>query len=196
MLPNGVLSTTPITGSFIAPDNQPFSYTTDYEKGGIHLQDPSQGLDVQVWTAQVKLDGIYISAPNTPEVKILSGLRYTEVGLSFDQNMNPHISFVQNGNAGLLWYDSAAHANATMMIPDAINPRTCLDDKRSLSSSSSDVLLFYLKSDNHLYYRQQRDRFGIEYPLGVVDGNVLRRVGMNQKYRLQIEIEKLSKPTI
>ncbi len=195
MLPNSTLSMTPVTGNFLSPDNQPYSDTTDYERGGIHLQDPSQGLDYQTWTAAIKPDGIYVEAPNSPAVRLITGSRMTEAGLAFDQNMNPHISFVQNGDAGLFWYDSSTHSNATLMIPDAITPRLCLDDKRPLSSSISDVLLFYLK-DRHLYFRAQRDRFGIEYPLGPVEGNVLRRVGMNDKLRIQIEVENKPKDAL
>ena len=49
-------------------------------------------------------------------------------------------------------------------ILGAVNPRVTLDDKRRGQTSSSDVILAYLRAGS-LYYRQQRDRYLTEYLL-------------------------------
>ncbi|AXI03857.1 hypothetical protein [Aquirhabdus parva] len=189
MLPNQTLSTTPIIGEFSSPDSTPFRYTTDTELGGIALNNSSQGLEVQTWTATITRTGIAVSAPNTPAIELITGQRITEVALAFDQNMRPHIAYVQNDVPKLYWYNTAIGAQVTSVYLGITNPRLCLDDKRPSQSSASDVLMFYLK-DRSLFFRAQRDRFGVEYPLGPVEGNVLRRVAMNNKLRIQIEIER------
>jgi hypothetical protein len=64
------------------------------------------------------------------------------------------------------------------------------DDKRGVSSSISDVIFTYIKTDNRLYFRAQRDRFLVEYPLTDELAPNLRitNFGMGRNNRLQWRI--------
>jgi hypothetical protein len=64
-----------------------------------------------------------------------------------------------------------------------------LDDKRALASATNDVILAYIRAGG-LYYRQQRDRFAVEYVVGTGVGSSSRIValGMGANMRLQIKL--------
>ncbi|MCO1337134.1 hypothetical protein MO867_22680, partial [Microbulbifer sp. OS29] len=99
--------------------------------------------------------------------------------------MRPVIAYVEAGTAKLYWYDSSAGAQTTSTWPGIITPRLTLDDKRSTQTSASDVIFAYL-NNGHLYYRQQRDRYEIEYRLQEnVNSPGLIKIGMNRQFRLQ-----------
>src|SRR5690554_634387 len=86
----------------------PVSKMCDYEDGGIGIQDPSAGLEYQVWRTRVTTDGtrILLGAANHPEQVIYTGTGITEVSLSFDGNMRPHFAWVEEGVAKFNWYNS------------------------------------------------------------------------------------------
>ena len=185
MLPDNVLSSTPIPANFIGARALPITGLIDYADGGIGIQDPSEGLQYQIWRMRVINDELLLDAPNTPAYVLYSGTDITEVSLSFDQNMRPAVAFVEAGAAKLFWYDTTLPANViTALAVDVVNPRVTLDDKRSLQSSSSDVILGYLRAGK-LYYRQQRERYTVERLLDVGPHTGLIKIGMNRVWRLQ-----------
>ena len=49
-LPDNVLSTTPVVGNYLSPDNRTRQLLVDYELGGADLNDTTQGSDYQTWT--------------------------------------------------------------------------------------------------------------------------------------------------
>ncbi|WP_444942704.1 hypothetical protein ACJJIK_10635 [Microbulbifer sp. ZKSA006] len=187
MLPENTLSSEPISSAFLGGAALPVRDITDYETGGIAIQDTSEGLQYQIWRARILNDGtdIVLDADQVDEFTIISATEITEVSLSFDQNMNPVIAYVEGGTAKLYWYDTSVAEQVTTEWPGIITPRVTLDDKRQLQSAISDVIFAYLK-DGHLYYRQQRDRFEAEYLLQAdVDSDGLIKIGMNRQHRLQ-----------
>lgn len=191
MLPDGVLSTEPVIANFIgARAYSGINDWLDFEDGGAGLNDPSQGLLYQAWKARLTLAGeVWLSAPNTPEFLLYSAPGITEISLAFSQNMEPHLAFVENGEAKLWWYDTTIPGHTVMNLGSAvITPRICLDDKRLLQSAISDIIMMYVKAGD-LYYRQQRDRFGVEYLLqaGVGDKGI-RKIGLTTQLRLQVQI--------
>lgn len=193
MIPLGRLSTTPVPADFQHPDSiEPDTSLIDYELGGVALNDPSQGLQVLVWTCTAAPDGnIYLSTPGQPEILVFTAEGTTEVSLAFDQNMRPFIAYVQNGQAKFRWYDTVLGANriTDLGLTDR-NPRCCMDDKRGNQTSlgTNDIILAYMRGDS-LYYRQQRDRYEVEYLLQSGLQAKLLRIGMNKKYRLQFLLE-------
>lgn len=199
MIPNQSLSNpTPIWSPYIPPDDEltVITATKDVELGGIGIQDPSQGLEVQTWTLQIIPNGLngdfYLSAPNTPPTYLFSRTNATWCRLAFDQNMFPFISYIDINGAGYYWYDPIAHSFAFVtMASDVTYPCCTLDDKRPLATvvGSSDIILTYIRGIN-LYYRQQRDRYGTEYLLQsnvnlVLPNPSVWSVGMNEGMRLQ-----------
>ena len=189
MIPEQRLSTTPVPGTLLgARGSQPVTATHDYEDGGIALNDPSRGLQFQVWEAYLQNNNIVLQAPGYPATVIYTGTgEITEVSLSFDQNMRPTIAFVEGGQAKLRWFDSVPGEQViTVLDPDVVNPRVSLDDKHPLGVPASDVILAYRRLGG-LYFRALRDRYTIEYLLEASAPAELVKIGLSDQYRLQFE---------
>lgn len=186
MLPDGVLSTSVVRDNFLGGRSLPVRNEVDYETGGIALNDASAGLLHQVWRARIiEKTEILLDAELVDESVIATGINITEVSLSFDRNMNVVLAYVENGVARLYWYDSVLAAMTTTTFAGVVTPRVALDDKRNSQSAISDVIFAYLK-DGDLYYRQQRDRYLVEYLLASdVDSPGLIKIGMNRQLRMQ-----------
>jgi hypothetical protein len=185
MLPNNQLSEIPVPGTFVGGRALPITTVTDYEDGGIGLNDASQGTQYQIWKARLVGDDVLLSAPNTPEFVVYSAGGITEISFTFDQLMRFALAFVQGGQSKLLWYDTSVSSTViTVLASDVTNPRVVLDDKRINQSASSDIILAY-KRGTSLYYRQQRDRFTVEYLLATNITQKLNKIGFSNKLRLQ-----------
>lgn len=194
MIPENRLSTTNLTAPFLVPITRD-DPLTDYEKAGVGLNDPTQGMDVQLWT--LKWDEptgeFRLSAPNYPETSQFVRSNVSYVSLSFDSNMNPFISFTENGVSKFWWYDTALGAQVfeDVLIAGDTSPYATLDDRRPDTQATRDIILSYVRGGN-LYFRMQRDRYLVEYLLatGVV-GDVLA-VGMGTNLRLQFIVGSFS----
>lgn len=197
MIPSQSLSNPTIPGNWLDPDNRLVTRTLDYELGGIALNDPSAGLEYQVWTLRLEIltgedEGtgiLWLSAENTPEFILFSGQWITEASLAFDQNMNPFVGYMQNGVAKYYWYNTLVAGMVHSELPSgSTSPRACMDDKRNLQTSLSDIIMCYTR-DRNLYFRAQRDRYTIEYLLreNVRAGQVIN-IGMHDRWRLQIKV--------
>lgn len=191
-MPGDAISSTAVQAALLSPDNRDRTdLLLDYELGGVALNDPSQGLQVQPWEAWS--DGAHVwvapSPGRSPTTLLLTGSGITEVALSFDQNMRPTVAYVEAGLAKLFWFDTSIGAMVTTSYAGATSPMLTLDDKRPVATlgGTSDVLFFYLLAGS-LCYRQQRDRFTIERVLGAVPpaSTRINRVGMGANNRLQI----------
>lgn len=187
MLPDGVLSTTPQPTAFISPRDAPPAPLVDYELGGIGLSDPSQGLMAKSWRMRWEEGNFLLDALATAPAVVLTRDNVSEFSFTFDQNMKLFITFVDNTGAHYYWYDgTVGDYRIVAMASGVLTPKCSLDDKRINQLVRSDIILAYVRAGN-LCYRQQRDRFGTEYVLGVA-GGYLRRVGMNNGWRFQFDI--------
>lgn len=186
MIPNESLSSLLMASTWLAPDNLDTGYLFDFELGGIGLNDPSLGMRVQTWTLQLRGDDVVISAENWPEEVLFTRSGVTELSLAFDQNMNPFVAFVEDGDAKFWWFDTNLPGTVFSNLPaGSSNPRCCLDDKRETQTTSSDIILAYILNDN-LYFRAQRDRYEDQYLLReTLEGARLIKVGMHRQNRLQ-----------
>lgn len=188
MLPDGVLSTVVHSSAFLSPRDAPPQPLIDYERGGAGISDPSEGLMVKSWRMIWKADQFIIDAPATAPTVLLERANVTEFSFTFDQNMKPFITFVDDLGAWYWWYDVTLPGYRMVQLPaGSITPKCSLDDKRLNQVSVSDIILAYMRSGS-LYYRQQRDRFGVEYLLKENVGGYLRRIGMNNIWRFQFDI--------
>lgn len=167
MIPAGGLSTTPQPAPFLEQVNSTLQPLIDYEMGGVALNNPSQGLWVQLWRVRVDGDVVWLGPDGGTEQPAFIRAGVTEVALAFDQNMQPAIAFVQAGVAWLWWFDSSVPGMVFTQFSGILNPRLTLDDKRPGQVGNSDVILAYLRAGS-LYYRQQRDRYQTEYLLSSV----------------------------
>ena len=84
-MPDHVLSSIFITGLYVNPDDRRKAiYTRDWEMGGVALNDPSQGLLVQEWTAEYLDDTLFVSAPNQlNRIPIFTGITSIKIILCF-----------------------------------------------------------------------------------------------------------------
>lgn len=189
-IPEGRLSSEPAEGRYIGAAALASRDLLDYEDGGIGIQDPSEGLDYQVWTARVINGGtgIGLSADNTPEFTLIEGEDITHVALAFDANMRPVVAFVEAWVPKLYWYDTQTGELVVTEFPGIQHPRLTTDDKRPWQSGIRDVIFAYQR-EGGLYYRQQRDRYQAEYLLQESVPGVLKKVGMTNRLRLQFEFE-------
>jgi hypothetical protein len=186
MLPDDVLSSQVIQAAFLPPkDIRPPNYRIAYEIGGIALQDPSQGLLYQIWTAEIIGSDVVIYAEHVAQSLLFTAAGVTEISLTFDQNMNPFVAFIQDGQPKFWWFDTVVSQQIFSNLPaGSLSPRAVLDDKRPLQNGTSDIILAYVR-DGYLFFRMQRDRYGIEYLLKAGIGGTVALLGMNDVWRLQ-----------
>lgn len=197
MLPDGVISSQAIIGATIDPVKQPGDFLIDWERGGIGLNDPSQGLLYQLWTLKVvtvdSVQEVRVSAPTVPETVLFTGASITEASLAFDQNMRPFVAYVEGGQSKIYWYDTSIPGQTTTTLPSGVRtPRCTVDEKREWHSDISDIILAYINAGN-LCVRLQRDRYQIEYALKAVGSTAeLVSVGLTVKQRLQFRCRKVT----
>lgn len=190
-----IKSITPVIGMLYAPDNIPKRPTIDYELGGIGLQNPSEGLEIQTWRCWFDIDNaaVMVEAPNTPPTMIFEQDNIVWLSFSFDQNMRwSAVYTLSDGYSYLRWYNSLiGDYDITELDSGIITPFLTLDDKRYLqvNSGKSDVVLAYIQ-EQKVYVRVQRERFLIAHLWAedLPDDWFIRNFGMSNKLRLQMEI--------
>lgn len=187
-----------LAGRFGGPDGRYVRDTlTDFEEGGIGLQDPTAGLQYQIWKGYWNsADSTAYLIPDSSEevpVAIFTETDVVEFSFTFDQNMRwAAITRKENNTAQLRWYDSSVTNYVTTHFSGITSVKMCHDDKRVLQvqRGSSDMILTYI-SGNKVRWRVQRDRFQIEYTeptLTLPSNTVITNFGLNEKLRLQWRI--------
>jgi len=188
-------------------DRDDITPLSDWSEGGINLSDGTQGLQVQFWHFTVEgagvSTGIYLESSTYPKTLQLSAPNITWIRGTFDQNMHPAISYISDGLSYLWWWDPIIHAQATLPLAlDVIFPNVIMDDTRPRETQlgNNDIVLTYLRGDPlapSLYFRLQRDRYGVEYLVSepwysgfpdYIEKPYINRTGMNEEWRFQLEI--------
>ena len=180
---------------YMYPDRIATDELTDYEFGGIAIQDPSEGLKYQTWK------GYWNSSDSTvylePQDTGGSTALFTEAGVvafsfTFDQNMRWSVATLDaGGNLKYRWYDSAVENYVISTYTGVSSVKLTHDDKRSvqINLGGTDMILTYLRA-GQVRWRIQRDRFLIEYshPTAISNSFYISHFGMNTKNRLQWRI--------
>lgn len=157
-----------------------YDHLTAFDMGPVSRGDNSEGLYAYAWRIRADGNDVYISRANDANTAwqaeellfTYTGSVGSEFGLTFDQVGRPLVSFQQDDNVVLYWYDSAAGATVVSTICAGRTPRIRLDFRSSHSISSSDILLFYIDdTENKVLYRIQRDRFGVVYDSGITSSS-------------------------
>lgn len=161
-----------------------------YAMGGVDITDVSQGLRVVLWTLQYITGELYLGKVGDTLTSVASvGSDVVKVALAFDQNMRPCYAWqLDTDECVLRFFDNTVGDYTEVTFEEARSPCLTLDDSRPYANSHSDVILAYLK-DDQLCYRQQRDRFLIEYVLEDVSKKHLVRIGLNKQNRLQFMLK-------
>jgi len=203
MIPDNLLSNQAVVQGYPDPVKQADDFLIDWERAGIGLNNPSAGLEYQVWQLQVREDktdpgwfDFLISAPNHAESSLFRYQHVTEAALSFDQNMRPFVAFMAAGQAYIYWYDSATASQSITALADGItSPRCTIDEKRRWNSGASDNVLAYIRH-GWLCVRYQRDRYTVEYPLCATGPDAqLVSMATTRSLRVQWRIRRFSAPT-
>ena len=173
-------------GTFMYPRSRNYQFTQSFDNGGVAIGDTSKGLLSNEWV--VSTDGSKIIIGRVDQgttVELLTDTDISEVDFTFDQNMRPCVAYVASGVSKLYWYDTQQAKFVTTEYQSIRNPRVSLDDKRQFNVSNSDIIFAYMKG-NTLCYRQQRDRYSVEYELKTYTANwqkVLQKIGMGNQNR-------------
>lgn len=188
MLPENKLSTASTPSRFLVPDKDEDDLLIDFEWGGLDVRDTTQGLGVYIWECIYKDNWIVLKSPNK-EINWLNIEGVAQLGLAFDFNMQPCVTYIKSGRVYLNWFDTSVQQYITTDFGILKSPQISLDDRRDETSNNSDIIFAYVK-DRSIYYRQQRDRFNIEYYVGDItqDGVTLVQIGMGRNYRFQFKI--------
>lgn len=202
MIPGGVISSQPVVSGYPDPVKSPGDFLIDWERGGVYLNDPSQGLQVKLWTLRAIRDDstgefdVTISAPGGVALGEASRILFTrpnieEVGLGFDQSMNPFVAYVQAGVAKQYWYDSSIPGMVHTNLPSgSTSPKATIDDKRGFNVSNSDNILGYIRG-GYLCVSYQRERYQIEHQLAQVGPDAeLLSMSMSTVNRLQFRVRR------
>lgn len=194
MMPQNVLSDRPISAPFNPPrTNLRFGAIEglfDSHFGGIAIGDPSQGIVYQIWSLAADHSGnLFLSAPNTPSFSFLPGVNAVWCALAFDQNARAFAAYcTAAGSAHYYWYDTTIPGYTTTALSGVVTRVfAALDDSRVAESATADILLVYERA-GELFFRQQRDRYLVEYDLGPAPATLVQ-VGMNQAFRFQFAFE-------
>lgn len=174
----------------LSPDSLESDPLVSLERGGIAINDATQGLDYQDWRCYI--EGGVVKVTPVPGGTVTSVFTptgvITSLSLAFDTNMAVTIAYVEDGLVKLRWFNTTLPGIQTDTIAGATGCKCGTDEKRRDLEGLSDVIFAYLRAGN-LYYRQQRDRYLVEYLVGAVPGSFkLRRVGKNVGNRFQFEL--------
>ena len=167
----------------------------DYEMGGIALQDPSKGMEFQVWQGYWNpVDKwIYLKPDNLDDpIPIFTEPDVEEFCFTFDQNMRWAAAIRTSTNlCKFLWYDSMVKAYVTTFISNVSSVRLTLDDKRfnQIQFGVADMIITTIEG-GIVRWRIQRDRFGVAYshPGSVSPRARITHFGMGENNRLQWRI--------
>lgn len=195
-IPEDRMSTTPVPGTWLSPDERGREWKEDYEGGPIALSDPTRGLDYQVWhLTWNNISGDFTVTPETQgsSAVVTNAANVTQCSLAFDQNGRATVAYTSAGQAYLYWYDTdEAGFVTTTLDAGVVNPQLSLDDKRSTQTNASDILLWYTRQQPddswNLYKREQRERFQTEDLMATNVYPYAYKAGMNNGLRGQIAL--------
>lgn len=190
-LPNNEASIDLQPGSLLTPDSLSYDPHLVYEKGGVDLQDTSEGNLGYVWSGRYANNAITIKRDGIDGYDILTELAgVSSIDIAFDQNMNVTVCYDINNTSYLYWFDTVPQEYVTSVFPGTRSPRLTRDDKREQFVLSSDVLFVYITDSGDLVYRQQRDRFTIPRVLGTgVQSSVyIEKIGMTTANRILFKL--------
>lgn len=188
-LPLHTVSNPTVRGTYIAPADEPYLPLEEAVLGGTAVGDGDAGRSVQRWTVFYDGTDIKVAPESGPVEFTLTVPGVTTVSLAFDANMGVVIAYQTATGSHLHYYDSLLGAYNTLTILGATSCRAGLDDYRTDLSSVSDVIFAYTL-DSVLHWREQRDRYLVQYTAGPSHGLILLRTSQTVDYRMQFKLGK------
>jgi hypothetical protein len=185
VIPNNAFTTIPVVGTFLYLQDVLYPPLTQTVMGGIALNDPSQGRLYQPWTVAYDGTNILVNPGSAAVVFTLAAADVTSVSLAFDSSMAIVLCWTTSTGAAIYYYDTVSAAYTTRTFSGFTSCRVCVDDPRAFNTGASDVIFGYTNAGS-LCYRQQRDRYNIEYII-ISTAKLLTRMGPSTVDRLQFE---------
>ena len=167
----------------------------DYERGGVALSDPSEGLNAYDWTAEYVPSEGWVSVWREDlgvgtKTQVLQVAGITRIAFAFDQNMRPQIAYVDGAGVHLWYYSAGDGGMVTRDFPGTSDPCLTLDDRRDGRASESDVIFSYITGDS-LAFRVQRENYDVERSTVLDELSNLEGAGMTAPLRFQWETRKI-----
>jgi hypothetical protein len=151
--------------------NNPF----ELELGPLELNQSANHLAKQWWLFEevggdVFIDKIYGSVRAAAATYLFTSGPVTSLSATFDQLGKPLVFYDTGTELRLWWYDPTQEDHVTSVFGVGSDPFATFDIRYSPSNQGSDAMLFYIR-DKAIFYRQQRDRYEVEYatPVDGVD---------------------------
>lgn len=186
MIPANAFTPIPIVSNFQYPYNEPYSPLSQNVYGGVAIGDASLGRQVKVWNVSYNGSFINVKPADGPIAFSLEQGGVLSVSLAFDNNMGLVIAWTTTSGASLYYFNTLTSTYITRFFADISSCRVCVDDAREFYSANSDVIFSYTRSGT-LYYRQQRDRYDVEYTIGTTSKQLIR-AAPNVGNRLQFQL--------
>lgn len=168
--------------------------------GPTALTDPTKGLEEAYWLCyQTDANAVVISRSfesywGNPVILFTEDARIEEIALTFDQLGRPTVFYNVGGTLKLYWYDPVQADQVVSVITNGRNPTMMFDYPTTPSNSNSDMIMFYVSTDNKIVMRYQRDRWANNYDTGREGKNIrIRSADIDTRNRLQLVYDYLYK---
>ena len=186
MIPGNSFTSPPVVSQFIYPySNQYFPLSQDV-LGGLAIGNSSLGRQLKVWNVSYNGAFINVKPEDGPVAFSLAAAPVTSVSLAFDNNMGLVLCWTTGTGANLYYFDALTSQYVTRNFLGISSCRVCVDDARDFYLANSDVIFSYTLTGG-LYWRQQRDRYDVQYLIGATT-KTLVRAAPNVGNRLQFEL--------
>jgi hypothetical protein len=189
VIPLNTFTVTPVVSAFLPPLDGVYDPLFMQAPGGIALNDGTQGREVQTWTVFYDGANIVLEAQFSGVAGyVLPVDGVLAVSVAFDTNMAIAFGYMKADGGYLYYFDSLSGSYQTLHFSDITSCRVVVDKTSSFYNAQSDVIFAYTKADDTLNWRQQRDRYGVEYPIGSAGGEKLIRCGPSLDNRFQLQL--------
>lgn len=185
MIPANAFTPTPQYSNFQVPYDRQYTPLSQTVLGGNAIGDGSAGRQVKNWVVSYNGSSIVVSPEGGAQAFSLPTLNVLSVSLAFDNNMGIVLAWQTKTSSNLYFFNTQTSSYTTSVFNGTTSCRVCVDDARDFNSGASDVIFGYTTGTN-LCYRQQRDRYGIEYVIKA-SSKKLRRMAPTISNRLQFE---------
>lgn len=192
-IPFHLITPIPIQSAFVAPWDEPYDPLIQVVLGGTAIGSGELGREVKKWTVFYEDDTIKVAPEDGAIAYTLAVMGVLTCSLSFDANMQVTIAYTKSDGSYLYYFNSLTGVFTTLRIEGSGSCRVCVDDPRLFNSTASDVVFSYVIDDT-LFYREQRDRYAIEYTVGPAKGLDLLQAAPSVLNRVQWRLGKYVPP--
>ncbi|WP_053982231.1 hypothetical protein [Marinagarivorans algicola] len=155
-------SSVPVFSAFTYPRNQRISPLKSRSLGPVAIDDVSEGIASYVWEVAFSNGHLRIRNEKTPWITLLEIDGVTHLDLAFDQSGTPFVAYQLFDGVYIYGFDlNARNYVNTRIAAGASSPFVDLDIQVAYRGN---IVVSY-QIDHYIFYRLQRDRYEIAYPV-------------------------------